>query len=637
MIALSLQFRISDYVTPIIAAKATSVLIALFLLPITQVSAGTINVGTSCTLNAAIAHANDPSQTSTCSGGESGADTIVLSADFTVKADPTTVTSRITIEGNGYTVAAVSYQHRLFYVGSGGHLTINNLTLVKGGTAGNGGAIYVDGGTLNINSSIVDDSAGGNGGGIYVNSGTVTITNSTVQSARQLISNGGGIYINSGTVTITNSTFTLNDVGYDGGGIYNKSGNLTITNSTFSGNQSGTQVSEGATDDGRGAAIFSSGTTTLTHVTVASNRTTVPTVASGVHIGSGTFKSYNSLIAGSSDGLDCAGTLAANIGNIIEDGSTGCNTSQAADFVLGLTSLTDDSLAPHRPLTSNSSAIDAADANHCEEFDQRGIRRAGQGSVCDVGAIEYISDSSLLNPPEPIPGNDDPGGPIPGGSRPDERHASGSDPSRHDQGESGPGGMTTTGSASSMAAATPSVSTCESMLPDSIVVFGITSGTQCQQLDAAGIGIQWVIDAGFIDAVDIWGYLSTGVEVCFRASGSLIFLDAATAPRSDSLLPAYSKDGMTCGRIDRPGSVVLVPGPAPAPLPPPAQNLQGCMVTTTDMLNFRATPGGEIIDILPFNATLTALSRVPGWFQVDYHGTVGWISADYVNPQGECG
>ena len=55
------------------------------------------------------------------------------------------------------------------------------------------------------------------------------------------------------------------------------------------------------------------------------------------------------------------------------------------------------------------------------------------------------------------------------------------------------------------------------------------------------------------------------------------------------------------------------------------------------MLNFRAAPGGESIGGLPYDATLTALERTSGWFKVDYHGAQGWISADYVEPQGTCG
>lgn len=183
---------------------------------------------------------------------------------------------------------------------------------------------------------------------------------------------------------------------------------------------------------------------------------------------------------------------------------------------------------------------------------------------------------------------------------------------------------------------TPTPSTCLN-LPDSIVVSGISSGTQCQQLDAGGIGISSIVESGFIDAVDIWSYLGAGVEVCFRNSGALIFLDAATSPRALMSMTGYSVAGMTCSWVERPGSVVLVPGPAPAPLPPAAEQLHDCSVTTTDILNFRQSPGGNILQVLPANITLTALSRTADWFQVDFYGAAGWISADYVIMRGNCG
>ncbi len=75
-----------------------------------------------------------------------------------------------------------------------------------------------------------------------------------------------------------------------------------------------------------------------------------------------------------------------------------------------------------------------------------------------------------------------------------------------------------------------------------------------------------------------------------------------------------------------PGAAYLNPSP-------PALN---CMVTTTDILNFRAAPAGSVIGHIPYNATLTALTQVDGWFKVDYHGQAGWISADYVTKSGDC-
>ena len=89
-----------------------------------------------------------------------------------------------------------------------------------------------------------------------------------------------------------------------------------------------------------------------------------------------------------------------------------------------------------------------------------------------------------------------------------------------------------------------------------------------------------------------------------------------------SVISTYSTYGET-----------LCPGPA---APGPAQ-LQNCMVKTTHPLNFRRSPGGDVLRGLPPLVTLTAFQRAPDWFYVDYHGERGWISADYVIPQGSCG
>ena len=90
--------------------------------------------------------------------------------------------------------------------------------------------------------------------------------------------------------------------------------------------------------------------------------------------------------------------------------------------------------------------------------------------------------------------------------------------------------------------------------------YGLESGIQCQRIDGGGIGIQSIVDAGFIDAVDIWGYVVQGVEVCFPQAGRLLFLDARTSPRAISPLESTVVSGMTCASISTPGSIVLMPG-----------------------------------------------------------------------------
>ena len=89
--------------------------------------------------------------------------------------------------------------------------------------------------------------------------------------------------------------------------------------------------------------------------------------------------------------------------------------------------------------------------------------------------------------------------------------------------------------------------------------FGMDSGVHFRQLDGAGIGIQSIIDAGFLEAFDVYGYVEQGVEVCFPQIGRVIFLDANTSPRAIVSLPSIIVNGQTCVSINSPGSLVLLP------------------------------------------------------------------------------
>ena len=89
--------------------------------------------------------------------------------------------------------------------------------------------------------------------------------------------------------------------------------------------------------------------------------------------------------------------------------------------------------------------------------------------------------------------------------------------------------------------------------------YGLDSGVHFRQLDGAGIGIQSIIDAGYLAALDVYGYVEQGVEVCFPQAGRVIFLDARTIPRAITTLPATARDGMTCVYLNSPGSLVLLP------------------------------------------------------------------------------
>ena len=89
--------------------------------------------------------------------------------------------------------------------------------------------------------------------------------------------------------------------------------------------------------------------------------------------------------------------------------------------------------------------------------------------------------------------------------------------------------------------------------------YGLDSGVHFRELDGAGIGIQSIIDAGPLAALDVYGYVEQGVEVCFPQIGRVVFLDARTMPRAITSLPATVKNGMTCAYLNSPGSLVLLP------------------------------------------------------------------------------
>ena len=60
------------------------------------------------------------------------------------------------------------------------------------------------------------------------------------------------------------------------------------------------------------------------------------------------------------------------------------------------------------------------------------------------------------------------------------------------------------------------------------------------------------------------------------------------------------------------------------------------MVTTTAVLNFRDGPNGNFMGEIPQSVTLTVLGSARGWYEVDWYGTAGWISAYYTRPNAAC-
>jgi hypothetical protein len=82
-----------------------------------------------------------------------------------------------------------------------------------------------------------------------------------------------------------------------------------------------------------------------------------------------------------------------------------------------------------------------------------------------------------------------------------------------------------------------------------------------------------------------------------------------------------------------------VPG-TPSPPAAPAQiALSDCRVTTPHILNLRVAPDvtSAVLDLVPYQTTLSADARSGDWLRVVYGSHQGWLSAGYLMLEGDCG
>ena len=522
--------------------KAVFVFIAILLpLSLSQVFAAGIVVDENCALAQAIASANadtSPSGSSCIAG--SGADIITLTSDITLTQPLPQITSEIKIAGAGYAISGGGI-YRIFDVGAAGDLTINNAVITQG-AAQTGGGIAVNSGSLTVTDSAISNSAAAQGGGgIAISDGVAIITNSVI-SNNSAAGGGGGLVIYSGVVVIADSTVSSNTASQDGGGLVIHSGVVTITGSAISGNAAArdggglavsgsltiqnSTIANNSAPNGNGGGLYADAGSiiTLTHLTFFGSAS----AGGGLHINQSAVYLRNSILYGSS-GDDCTGTLTQDEGNLIGRGNCSAAALAADPKLDALTGS-----PAYYPLQGDSPAIDAASSALCTTADQAGTPRP-QEVACDIGAFEYIrpvvaaAQQLLAESTEEL-------------FKPTEEPTSTPTPTP---------------------TPTTQPSTCRSMPDSGIVISGFHNSTQCQRLDGGGIGIPSIIDAGFIDAVDVWGYVLPGTQVCFRQSGgSFIFLDAETSPRTIiELSLSYriedSVSEMICTQIDRPGSVIL--------------------------------------------------------------------------------
>ena len=341
---------------------------------------------TECTLANHILSANSNTSVGGCPAGGSH-DIISLSEDIKLDAPLPAINGTITIEGNGHTISGDDL-YRIFTV-IGRTLTINNLTLERAMAVGSGGAVLVRGNAnLVVNNStfknnrIVGEESGdriygGSGGAIATQrfSGAITINNSVFNGNNAYIG-GGALSITGGSVEVRGSAFIGNRAGGFGGAFDITQSRASVENSTLNRNQAASG----------GAIYISSGTTTLTHLTMLDNRAT-QNPGDAVYVWEGSARLRNSIVAGGGSQPDCEGNVDVSRGNFSEDGT--CAAAAGDDALLG--DLTVEDGAPgYFPPLEGSPAVDAADRQFCVPTDQNGAPRP-HGGGCDIGAIELGS------------------------------------------------------------------------------------------------------------------------------------------------------------------------------------------------------------------------------------------------------
>jgi predicted outer membrane repeat protein len=198
-------------------------------------------------------------------------DTICLAANatytFATASDSIalpSVTTPITIVGNGAIIerASGAPQFRAFNVTATGSLTLQNLTIRNFSAAEDGGAIYLNGGSLTVSDSTFQSNSARYGAAVYASDGTIALTNVTMQS-NSATEQGAGLFQQRGTVTVSGGLFDANSARFgaaiyvrgalsvsgtaftnnvaveEGAAIYNENGNpsaVTVAGSSFTGN-----------------------------------------------------------------------------------------------------------------------------------------------------------------------------------------------------------------------------------------------------------------------------------------------------------------------------------------------------------------------------------------------------------------
>ena len=287
---------------------------------------------------------------------------VILQSDISLTGEVTVgsgISVTVTTDGSGRTVT--NGAGRVFNITSGGSLTLGeNITLTGTNATGNGGAVYVDGGTFIMEAgSKITGSSAQNGGGVYIDSGTFTMSDTaTIQdntatthgggvhifsggtftmnggtiggTAANTAENGGGVFVSGGTFNMNDGTISGNRVAQSGGGVFVNAGNFTMKGGTIGGSEAG---SANSAQYGSGVYVFD-GTFTVS----GSSLTITGNTAHNVYLASGkTITIGDGGLTGGSIGVTVGDMIAGNAVQITDKNVTGAAnrfTSDVAGYTI---------------------------------------------------------------------------------------------------------------------------------------------------------------------------------------------------------------------------------------------------------------------------------------------------------------
>lgn len=252
-------------------------------------------------------------------------------------------------------------------------VTVKNLTLLGGGVAGSGGAIFSHENLTLDRSTIKGSFASLDGAGVFHATGNLTINGSTITGNES--ADDAAVYIDpsSGPVVISNTTISGNTAGDRGAGIFNRGSDTKIMFSTITNNTPGSTR-------GGGLLNFTGG-----HVEVYSS------IISG-----NVFNNDVEAFMGGTGEIVSMGYNLVGAGNAIAAFSAANGDKFTTDPRLAPLTLS-GGVTPVHVLLEDSPAIDAGDPtavagmNGVPEFDERGapfVRVDPDVGIIDIGAYE---------------------------------------------------------------------------------------------------------------------------------------------------------------------------------------------------------------------------------------------------------